>query len=30
MGKIMKIFKDETNVYSGNCYVNSVIFRGRI
>lgn len=30
MGKIMKIFKDETNVYSGNCHVNSVIFRGRI
>ncbi len=30
MGKIMKIFKDEANLYSGNCYVNTVIFRGRI
>ena len=30
MNKTMKIFEDEANVYSGNCYVNTVIFRGRI
>ena len=30
MNKKIKIFKNETNIYSGNCYVNMVIFRGRI
>mgnify|MGYP000289777035 CR=1 FL=1 len=30
MNKKIKIFKNETNIYSGNCYVNTVIFRGRI
>ena len=30
MGKIVKIFEDEKEKYSGNCYVNTVIFRGRI
>ena len=25
-----KIFNNEKEVYSGNCYVNTVIFRGRI
>lgn len=30
MNKVIKIFKDETNIYCGSCYVNSVIFRGRI
>ena len=28
--KITKIYNDEKAVYSGNCYVNTVIFRGRI
>ena len=28
--KITKIYNDEKEVYSGNCYVNTVIFRGRI
>lgn len=30
MGKIVKIFEDEKEKYTGNCYVNTVIFRGRI
>ena len=30
MNKKIKIFKNETNIYNGNCYVNTVIFRGRI
>ena len=30
MNKKIKIFKNETIIYSGNCYVNTVIFRGRI
>lgn len=30
MNKKIKIFKNETNIYSGNFYVNTVIFRGRI
>ena len=30
MSKNIKVFKDEKEVYSGNCYVNTVIFRGRI
>lgn len=28
--KTTKIYDDEKEVYSGNCYVNTVIFRGRI
>ena len=28
--KTTKIYNDEKEVYSGNCYVNTVIFRGRI
>ena len=28
--KITKIYNDEKEIYSGNCYVNTVIFRGRI
>ena len=28
--KTTKIYSDEKEVYSGNCYVNTVIFRGRI
>lgn len=28
--KTTKIYNDEKMVYSGNCYVNTVIFRGRI
>ena len=28
--KKTKIYNDEKEVYSGNCYVNTVIFRGRI
>lgn len=28
--KILKIFEDEAKVYNGNCYVNTVIFKGRI
>ena len=28
--KITKIYSNEKEVYSGNCYVNTVIFRGRI
>ena len=30
MNKTIKIFENEANIYSGNCYVNTVIFRGRI
>ena len=30
MNKKIKILKNEANIYSGNCYVNTVIFRGRI
>ena len=30
MNKKIKIFKNETKIYNGNCYVNMVIFRGRI
>ena len=30
MGKVVKIFEDEKEKYSGNCYVNTVIFRVRI
>lgn len=30
MNKKIKIFKNETKIYNGNCYVNTVIFRGRI
>ncbi len=30
MNKTVKIFENEANIYSGNCYVNTVIFRGRI
>ena len=30
MNKTIKIFENESNIYSGNCYVNTVIFRGRI
>ena len=30
MNKTMKIFRNEENIYTGNCYVNTVIFRGRI
>ena len=28
--KTTKIYNNEKEVYSGNCYVNTVIFRGRI
>ena len=28
--KTTKIYNDEKEIYSGNCYVNTVIFRGRI
>lgn len=28
--KTTKIYSNEKEVYSGNCYVNTVIFRGRI
>ena len=28
--KTTKIYDNEKEVYSGNCYVNTVIFRGRI
>ena len=28
--KTTKIYNDEKEVYCGNCYVNTVIFRGRI
>ena len=28
--KTTKIYNDENEIYSGNCYVNTVIFRGRI
>lgn len=28
--KITKIYNDEKEVYSGSCYVNTVIFRGRV
>lgn len=28
--KITRIYNDEKEVYSGNCFVNTVIFRGRI
>lgn len=28
--KTTKIYNDKKEVYSGNCYVNTVIFRGRI
>ena len=30
MGKVVKIFENEKEKYSGNCYVNTVIFRGKI
>jgi hypothetical protein len=30
MNKKIKIFKNETKIYSGNCYVNTVIFSGSI
>ena len=30
MNKTIKIFENEANFYSGNCYVNTVIFRDRI
>ena len=30
MGKVVKIFDNEKEKYSGNCYVNTVIFRGKI
>lgn len=28
--KTTKIYNDEKEIYSGNCYVNTVIFRGKI
>ena len=28
--KTTKIYENEKEIYSGNCYVNTVIFRGRI
>ncbi len=28
--KTTKIYNDKKEIYSGNCYVNTVIFRGRI
>ena len=30
MGKVVKIFENEKEKYSGSCYVNTVIFRGKI
>ena len=30
MGRTIKIFEDEAEVHNGTCYVNTVIFTGRI
>ena len=28
--KTIKIYDDEKEIYTGNCFVNTVIFKGRI